>query len=109
MSTIDRLAEAVHPLVEQFSWAVLAYFVIVNGFYLVLLVSASWELREHAFEVAGESRHRVLSSRVAPRIGEEASEQKDWQKATSRASRWRRYVQRDRCRNFVFTRRPVSL
>jgi len=68
MNALDRLAELVDPAVGRFGWAVLLYFVIVNGFYLILLLSASWELREHGFEVAGESRHRVLSSRVAPRI-----------------------------------------
>ena len=46
----------------------LVYFVFVNGFYLVLMVSAAWQLRFHAFEVGGESRHRLLSSQIAPRI-----------------------------------------
>ena len=47
---------------------VFVYFLVVNGFYLVLMVSAAWQLRFHSFEVVGESRHRVLSSQVAPRI-----------------------------------------
>lgn len=38
------------------------------SFYLVLMASAAWQLRYHAFEVSGESRHRILSSQIAPRI-----------------------------------------
>ncbi len=47
---------------------VLVYFLVVNGFYVLLMVSAAWQLRFHAFEVSGASRHRLLSSQIAPRI-----------------------------------------
>jgi cellulose synthase/poly-beta-1,6-N-acetylglucosamine synthase-like glycosyltransferase len=50
------------------NWVVLDYFLLVNTFYLLLLVSAGWELRQHLLNTRGETRWRVLGSRVAPRI-----------------------------------------
>ena len=47
---------------------VLVYFLFVNTFYFVLLVSAAWGLRQHLLNTRGETRWRVLGSRVAPRI-----------------------------------------
>jgi cellulose synthase/poly-beta-1,6-N-acetylglucosamine synthase-like glycosyltransferase len=52
----------------QLEYAILAYFVIVNTFYAVLLVSAWRELRDHIRTVRGESRSRILGSPAAPRI-----------------------------------------
>lgn len=49
-------------------WTILAYFVLVNSFYAVLLLSAGWEMLWHARQVRGESRWYLLSSQVAPRI-----------------------------------------
>jgi cellulose synthase/poly-beta-1,6-N-acetylglucosamine synthase-like glycosyltransferase len=49
-------------------WAIVAYFVLVNGFYLVLLVSAGFEMRRHVRSIRGESRWRILGSAAAPRI-----------------------------------------
>ena len=65
---METFAEVVRDATQGFSVLVLVYFVFVNGFYLVLMASAAWQLRFHAFEVSGESRHRLLSSQVAPRI-----------------------------------------
>ncbi|MEP6992278.1 MAG: glycosyltransferase [bacterium] len=48
---------------------ILYYFVIVNGFYLALLLSAARELWEHAMTTRGESRDRLLGSPAVPRIG----------------------------------------
>ena len=48
--------------------AILAYFFLVNGFYLLLLASAGIEMWRHTHSVRGEDRRRVLSSPVAPRI-----------------------------------------
>lgn len=48
--------------------AILVYFLAVNGFYLLLLVSAGLEMWRHGQTVRGEDRRRVLSSPVAPRI-----------------------------------------
>src|SRR3954466_12300103 len=52
----------------QLEYAVLAYFVLVNTFYAVLLVSAWRELRDHVRTVRGESRSRILGSPAAPKI-----------------------------------------
>ncbi len=52
----------------RLEWAILVYFVVVNGFYLLLLASAALEMRRHLYGVRGESRRIVLSSEVAPRI-----------------------------------------
>ena len=50
----------------QLNLAFLAYFVVVNTFYAVLLVSAAVDLWIHVRQVRGESRWRVLGSDVAP-------------------------------------------
>ena len=52
----------------RMEWAILFYFLAVNGWYLILLVSAAVEMRGHLAEVRGESRWRVLGSPVAPTI-----------------------------------------
>jgi cellulose synthase/poly-beta-1,6-N-acetylglucosamine synthase-like glycosyltransferase len=52
----------------RLEWAILAYFLFVNGIYIVLLVSAALEMREHLRLSSGEDRSRVLGSAVAPTI-----------------------------------------
>ena len=52
----------------QLEWAVLAYFVLVNTFYAVLLVSAARELLHYVRGERGESRSRILGSPAAPKI-----------------------------------------
>jgi cellulose synthase/poly-beta-1,6-N-acetylglucosamine synthase-like glycosyltransferase len=52
----------------RLEWAILLYFLVVNGFYLVLLGSAMVEMRAHLLLSSGESRWRVLGSSIAPRI-----------------------------------------
>ncbi len=52
----------------RFELGVIVYFVLVNGFYLLLLASAAIEMRRHVLASRGESRRRVLGSEVAPRI-----------------------------------------
>jgi cellulose synthase/poly-beta-1,6-N-acetylglucosamine synthase-like glycosyltransferase len=52
----------------QLEWGILAYFVVVNTFYAVLLVSAAREMIEHVRSVRGESRSRMLGSPAAPRV-----------------------------------------
>ncbi len=47
---------------------VLMYFLLVNGWYLVLLVSAYVEMRRHLLLIADESRWRLLRSSLAPTI-----------------------------------------
>jgi cellulose synthase/poly-beta-1,6-N-acetylglucosamine synthase-like glycosyltransferase len=48
--------------------AILIYFVIVNSFYALLLVTAGLEMRDHLRRTRAETRWRVLNSRVTPRI-----------------------------------------
>jgi len=51
-----------------FDWVVLGYFLVVNTVYLVLLVSAAWEMRSHLLLERSERRWRVLQSDIAPTI-----------------------------------------
>lgn len=51
-----------------FEWVVLAYFLVVNSFYAMLLVSAAVQLRQHRRRVWQESIWRVLSSDLSPSI-----------------------------------------
>ena len=64
--------EMVAPLVSQIlvkgQFAVLVYFLAVNGWYLVLLVSSLLELRHHMLLITDESRHLLLSSTLSPTI-----------------------------------------
>src|SRR5438105_12256461 len=67
-----RMNEIVASFVTQFlvkgQFAVLLYFLAVNGWYLVLLVSSLLELRQHMLLIADESRHLLLSSTLSPTI-----------------------------------------
>jgi cellulose synthase/poly-beta-1,6-N-acetylglucosamine synthase-like glycosyltransferase len=47
---------------------VLAYFMAVNGWYLILLASSLLELRRHMLLITDESRHLLLSSTLSPTI-----------------------------------------
>ncbi len=47
---------------------VLFYFIAVNGFYLLLLVSAALEMRRHVLLIEGESRWRLISSAMSPTV-----------------------------------------
>src|SRR5947208_8715640 len=64
--------EIVASLLSQFlvrgQFAVLLYFLAVNGWYLVLLVSSLLELRHHMLLITDESRHLLLSSTLSPTI-----------------------------------------
>lgn len=46
----------------------IAFFLALNGWYLVLLVGAALEMRHHRHLARGNSRDRLLSSPLAPRI-----------------------------------------
>jgi len=52
----------------DFEWAVLGYFLLVNGFYLLLLGCATFEMRRHLLRIREETRWRVLRSHVAPAV-----------------------------------------
>jgi len=47
---------------------ILAYFLVVNTWYAVLLASAAWQMRGHMLRIRDESRWRVLASAMSPRI-----------------------------------------
>lgn len=47
---------------------VLVYFLVVNGWYMILLVSSLLEMRRHMLLIADESRHLLLSSTLSPTI-----------------------------------------
>lgn len=52
----------------QAEWFVLIYFLAVNGFYLLLLVSAALEMRRHVLLIEEESRWRLISSAMSPTV-----------------------------------------
>ena len=62
------LVHFAHLFLVFLEWAVLAYFLFVNGFYAVLLVAASREMLRHVRSVRGELRARLLGSSAVPRI-----------------------------------------
>lgn len=55
-------------ILNRLDWAILFYFLIVNGFYLALLVAAAVEMRRHLQKVWGESRWRILGSEITPSL-----------------------------------------
>ena len=61
-------SEFAKTVLVRLDWAILIYFLIVNGFYLVLLVAAATEMRHHLHRVWGESRWRILGSEISPTI-----------------------------------------
>lgn len=65
MSTLAALAGS---LLIGFEWWVLAYFALANLWYLVLLGSATLEMRQLASESRGTARARLLGSPLAPSI-----------------------------------------
>jgi cellulose synthase/poly-beta-1,6-N-acetylglucosamine synthase-like glycosyltransferase/tetratricopeptide (TPR) repeat protein len=62
------MSEFILAVLVRFEWLVLGYFLLVNGWYLILLVSAVLEMRRHANLTYGQNRWKVLSSPVAPSI-----------------------------------------
>src|SRR5438105_9749732 len=66
------MREIIAAFVTQFlvkgQFAVLLYFLAVNGWYLILLVSSLLELRHHMLLITDESRHLLLSSTLSPTI-----------------------------------------
>lgn len=48
--------------------ATIAFMMVVNGFYLLLLGCAALEMRRHILQIREETRWRVLRSRVAPTV-----------------------------------------
>ncbi|MDQ3091726.1 MAG: glycosyltransferase family 2 protein [Actinomycetota bacterium] len=59
---------SIPSLLSGLDWAILFYFLAVNGFYLVLLAFATLEMRRHLLRIREESRWHVLGSEVAPTL-----------------------------------------
>jgi cellulose synthase/poly-beta-1,6-N-acetylglucosamine synthase-like glycosyltransferase len=73
----ERIAQLILVRLEL---AILVYFLLVNGWYVLLLSSAVAEMRRYVRTSRGQARWRMLGSRAAPRIsmlapayGEEAT------------------------------------
>ena len=64
----DALQAIVNEVLFEAQGPVLAYFLAVNAWYLVLLVSSLLELRRHMQLITDESRHLLLSSTLSPTI-----------------------------------------
>ncbi len=52
----------------RLEWAIFAYFVLINSFYAILLLSATREIGRYRREMWGEWHVRMLSSAMTPRI-----------------------------------------
>jgi len=62
------LTEALRFVLEWSQYFVLAYFLCVNTFYAVLLISAAGALRRHRLRTWQQHYQRLLGSRSAPRL-----------------------------------------
>lgn len=65
---MDVVTRAATLALVPLDWLILSYFLAVNTWYAVLLVSAACQIRDHLLRSDGESRWRVLGSPLAPRI-----------------------------------------
>ncbi len=62
------MADLARAVLVTFNWVVLGYFLVVNGVYLFLLMSAGLEMRTHLLLERSERRWRLLQSDIAPTI-----------------------------------------
>lgn len=62
------MREVIALFVIRLEWVVLAYFLLVNGFYLILLLTAARDLWEHWRRTQAEQGWRLLRSDLIPRI-----------------------------------------
>jgi cellulose synthase/poly-beta-1,6-N-acetylglucosamine synthase-like glycosyltransferase len=65
---MEFLPAIVSEIMVKGQFVVLVYFLGVNGWYMILLVSSLLELRRHMLLIADESRHLLLSSTLSPTI-----------------------------------------
>jgi len=65
---METLAGIVSQILVKGQFVVVLYFLTVNGWYLILLVSSLLEMRRHMLLIADESRHLLLSSTLSPTI-----------------------------------------
>src|SRR4051812_37856633 len=64
----EILPQVMNQILLKGQFLVLVYFLGVNGWYLILLVSSLLEMRRHMLLIEDESRHLLLSSTLSPRI-----------------------------------------
>jgi len=57
-----------HATLQRVESVILVYFLAVNSFYAVLVISAAWEMRSYRLRSWHEDQSRLLGSPVAPRI-----------------------------------------
>jgi cellulose synthase/poly-beta-1,6-N-acetylglucosamine synthase-like glycosyltransferase len=62
------VVDALETVLVGLNWAILVYFLFVNGFLVLLLVMAAIDLRSQRLDVWQEGRWRLLGSDVAPVI-----------------------------------------
>ena len=62
------MLDVLEAMLVGLNWAILAYFLVVNGFLLLLLLMAAIDLRSQRLDVWQEGRWRLLGSDVAPVI-----------------------------------------
>ena len=65
---IASVGSVAKVVLVDLQWAILVYFLAVNLFLLVLLVSSAVEMRRHRLEVWQEGTLRILASEVAPTV-----------------------------------------
>ncbi|MDP9278214.1 MAG: glycosyltransferase [Gemmatimonadota bacterium] len=65
---MESLSAVVSHVMVRGQFIVLLYFLGVNGWYLILLVSSLLEMRRHMLVIANESRYLLLSSTLSPTI-----------------------------------------
>lgn len=59
---------ALFVALQAIQWAILAYFVLVNGALTLLSLSAAGDTRRHRLDAFHESRWRLLGSNLTPSI-----------------------------------------
>jgi len=65
---MESLAAIVSQILVKGQFVVVLYFLAVNGWYLILLISSLLEMRRHMLLITDESRHLLLGSTLSPTI-----------------------------------------
>ena len=65
---MELMSAMASQILVKGQFVVLVYFLGVNSWYMILLVSSLLELRRHMLLIADESRHLLLSSTLSPTI-----------------------------------------
>lgn len=55
-------------ILVRLEWTIFGYFLLVNSFYAILLLSAAWEMLSYIRQTWGANQGRLLGSRMAPSI-----------------------------------------